>query len=113
MEASREMAGPFDATHAAREKLAESLRDLAEKVAKEGKEGGLVVGKLRVIDYKVDVMVQLRDISPDTLAALKKLGFTQTGESKTIRLLTGTIDVRQLEVLAKLEVVMRISPVVG
>lgn len=103
----------YDPNSATREKLAESLRDLAEKVIKEGKEGNLVVEKLRVINYKVDVMIALRDLSDETLAALKKLGFIQTGESKTVRLLVGTIDVRQLEGLAKLDAVVSIAPVVG
>jgi len=94
-------------------KLAESLRDLTQKVMKDSKDGNLTVGNLRVIDYKVDVMIYLRDISAETLAALKQLGFLQTGESKTTRLLTGTIDVRQLEALAKLEAVTFVSPLAG
>ena len=113
MEELREMASRSGPMPTARDALAESLRDLAEKVAKEGKEGNLTVGKLRVIDYKVDVMIQLRDTSAKTLEELKKLGFMRTGESKTVRLLIGTIDVRQLEALAKLEAVLRITPVVG
>jgi Ca-activated chloride channel family protein len=97
----------------ARDKLAETLQDLAEKVAREGQEGNLTVGKLRVTDYKVDVVVHLRDTSTATREALTKLGFVQTGESKTTRLLIGTIDVRQLEALAKLDLVIHIAPVVG
>ncbi len=92
-------------------KLAEPLRDLAEKVEKRGRDGNLTVGKLKVVDYKVDVMVFLSDASEKTLKALKKLGFVQTGESKTIKLLIGTIDVRKLEDLAKLEAVISVKPV--
>ncbi|MDQ3812706.1 MAG: VWA domain-containing protein, partial [Armatimonadota bacterium] len=95
----------------ARSKLAEPLRDLAAKVEKEGKEGNLTVGKLRVIGYKVDVMIYLRDTSDKTLESLKQLGFVQTGESKAIRLLIGTLDVRKLEELSKLDAVVRIEPV--
>jgi Ca-activated chloride channel family protein len=94
-----------------REKLSEALRGLAEKVEKEGTDGNLTVGKLRVIDWKVDVMVFLADTSDETLAALRELGFVQSGESKAVRLLIGTIDVRKLEDLAKLEAVTRIKPV--
>jgi Ca-activated chloride channel family protein len=100
-------------TLSARDKLAESLRDLAEKVTKQGRDGNLLVGKLHVSDYKVDVMISLRDTSAETLAALKELGFIQTGESKAVRLLIGTIDVRQLEAMAKLDAVLHIAPVVG
>ncbi len=94
-------------------KLAETLLGLAEKVEKEGKDGDLTVGKLRVIKYKVDVMIHLRDTSPETLKALKELGFVQTGESKAIKLLIGTIDVRKLIELVELEAVIRVSPVVA
>ncbi len=93
------------------DKLAEALRGLAEKVEKEGTDGNLTVGKLRVIDWKVDVMIFLRDTSAETIAALKELGFVQTGESKAVKLLIGTIDVRKLEDLAKLDAVIRVKPV--
>jgi len=104
--------------HAAKElsaerKLAEPLRDLAAKVEKQGQDGNLTVGELKVVDYKVDVMISLRDLSDETLKALKELGFVQTGESKAVRLLIGTIDVRKLEDLAKLDVVIRVKPVKG
>lgn len=62
-------------------------------------------------DHKVDVMIYLRDTSEKTLEALRKLGFAQTGESKAIRLLIGTIDIRKLEDLAALDAVLRITPV--
>ena len=93
------------------DKLAEALRGLAEKVEKEGTDGNLTVGKLRVIDWNVDVMVFLADTSDETVKALKELGFVQTGESKAVKLLIGTIDVRKLEELAKLGAVIRVKPV--
>jgi hypothetical protein len=93
------------------DKLAELLRGLAEKVEKEGTDGNLTVGKLRVIGWNVDVMIFLADTSDETLAALKELGFVQTGESKAVKLLIGTIDIRKLEDLARLDAVLRIKPV--
>jgi Ca-activated chloride channel family protein len=92
-------------------KLAEALRGLATKVHTQGKDGTLTVGTLRVIDYKVDIMIYLRDTSPKTLEALRRLGFVQSGESKAIRLLIGSLDVRQLDQLAELASVMRVTPV--
>jgi Ca-activated chloride channel family protein len=94
-------------------KLAEPLRDLAAKVEKKGQDGNLTVGELKVVDYKVDVMIFLSDLSDETLKALTELGFVQTGESKAVRLLIGTIDVRKLEHLAKLDAVLRVKPVKG
>jgi Ca-activated chloride channel homolog len=93
-------------------KLAEPLRGLDERVASTGKDGNLTLGKLRVVDHRVDVMVYLRDTSPQSIEALKQLGFVQTGESKTTRLLIGSIDVRQLAELAQLDAVIHITPVV-
>jgi len=94
-------------------KLANVLRELRQKVLDEGKNGNLTVGSLRVVDYKVDVMLYLRDTSRATLGQLEQLGFVQTGESKAVRLLIGRIDVRRLEELAQLDAVIRITPVVG
>lgn len=94
-------------------KLAEPLYDLAAKVEKDGVDGNLTLGKLKVVKYRVDVMVYLNDLSEEALKALEELGFKQTGESKAVKLLIGTIDVRKLEDLAKLDVVVRIKPVVA
>ena len=92
-------------------KLHESLRDLAEKVQKQGQSGSLTVGDLVVKDYKVDVMIRLSDTSEKTMAALKQLGFEQTAESKAVRLVIGSIDVRKLMDLVKLEGVVSVKPV--
>jgi len=106
-----EVAGGTDAGELLPErKLAEPLRGLAEKVEKDG-DGNLTIGELKVVDYKVDVMIFLSDVSEKTLKALKELGFVQTGESKAIKLLIGTIDVRKLDDLAKLDAVIRVKPV--
>jgi len=93
------------------DKLAPSLRDLAARIEKEGKKGNLTAGDLLVKDYKVDVMIRLSDTSVKTLEALKKLGFEQSAESKAVRLVIGSIDVRKLEELVKLEAVVAVNPV--
>jgi Ca-activated chloride channel family protein len=92
-------------------KLAEPLRDLAARVTKDGANGTLTVGTLRVVNYRVDVMIALRDVSKKTLEALRGLGFVQTGDSKAARILIGTIDVRQLLMLEALDTVVRVAPV--
>jgi hypothetical protein len=92
-------------------KLDESLRDLAEVVTKQGRDGSFTSGEVAVNAYKVDVMVYLSDTSAQTLESLKKLGFVTSGESKTVRLLFGTIDVRKLKELAKLDAVRSVRPV--
>jgi hypothetical protein len=103
--------GPAQPAPDASTKLAESLRGLAEKVQKQGKDGNLTVGGVAVTGYKLDVMVYLSDASPKTLEALKKLGFDQSAESKAVRLVIGSIDVRKLLDLAKLDAVVSVRPV--
>jgi Ca-activated chloride channel family protein len=103
--------GPAQPAPDASTKLAEPLRGLAEKVQKQGKDGTLTAGGVAVTGYKVDVMVYLSDASPKTLEALKKLGFEQSAESKAVRLVIGSIDVRKLFDLAKLDAVVSVRPV--
>ena len=92
-------------------KLHESLRDLADKVQKQGTNGSFTAGELVVKDFKVDVMIRLSDTSEKTMAALKQLGFEQSAESKAVRLVIGSIDVRKLAELVKLETVVSVKPV--
>jgi hypothetical protein len=93
------------------DKLDPSLRGLAARVEKEGSNGNLAADGLAVSNHAIDVMVYLADTSPQTLKALADLGFTKTGESKAVRLLVGTIDVRKLDALAKLTAVVKVEPV--
>ncbi len=92
-------------------KISEPLRDLAEKVAKRGRDGNLTVDGLVVRDWRVDVMVWLSDTSDNTLHALKELGFVTSGEGKAVRLIIGSIDVRKLRQLAEMDAVVRVTPV--
>jgi Ca-activated chloride channel family protein len=105
--------GETTPAHRPESKLAEPLRGLSAKVERDGRNGNLTIGDLKIVDYKVDVMVFLSDVSDKTLKALEELGFVQTGESKAVKLLIGTIDVRKLEELAKLDAVIRVRPVKG
>lgn len=93
------------------DKLHPSLRDLADKVAKQGADGSLTAGGLVVKDHRVDVIIHLTDTSAKTLEALKQLGFTQSAESKAVRLVVGSIDVRKLAELVKLDAVVAVKPV--
>jgi Ca-activated chloride channel family protein len=91
-------------------KLADELQGLAEKVAKQGTDGNLTVGKISVKAGRVEIRVQVAALSDEVLAKLKTLGFRELARAKSVNLLIGTIDVKQLEALAKLAEVHRIEP---
>ena len=65
-------------------------RLLRRAIANTDGEGNFEVEGVRVVDFKVQVMIYLRDLTEATRTALKELGFEQTAESKTTRLLVGT-----------------------
>jgi hypothetical protein len=106
----REFEAPNEAHGSPGVKLAPELRGLAAKVAKEGKDGNLTIGKIQVKDGRIEVRVQLTALSDEALAKLKALGFQELAQAKSVKLVIGTIDVKQLEALAKLDVVRRIEP---
>jgi Ca-activated chloride channel family protein len=91
-------------------KLAKELQDLAAKVDKEGKGGNLTLGKLHVKNYRVKIKVYLKVDSEKTRDALRELGFVETLNSRSPKQLIGTIDVRKLEDIGKLDAVIRIEP---
>ena len=90
-------------------KLADSLRGLAERVEERGNGGNFTTSEVSVREYIVDVLILLQDVSSKTLLALEDLGFVRAGESKTARILIGTIDVRKLGKLAALPQVIKVE----
>jgi len=91
-------------------KLAPELRGLAEKVAKQGTNGNLTIGKLKVTAGRVEIRLQLASLDDALLEKLKELGFKELARAKSVKLLIGTIDVEKLEALAKLAAVRHIDP---
>jgi Ca-activated chloride channel family protein len=91
-------------------KLAAELQGLAEKVAKEGSNGNLTVGKVKVTKGRVEVRVQLTSLADESLAKLKQLGLKILAEAKSAKLVIATVEVSKLEELAKLDVVVRVEP---
>ncbi len=83
-------------------KLEAQLRGLADKLAKEGTNGNLTVGKLVVKNGRIEIRVQLASLTDEAVAKLTELGFKELARAKSVKLLIGTIDVKQLEALAKL-----------
>ncbi len=93
-----------------RSKLAPELLDLAEKVAKQGKDGNLTLGKIEVKAGRVEIRVLLGSLNNEVLGKLKALGFVELVQAKSVKMVIGTLKVTQLEALAKLDIVLRIEP---
>lgn len=94
-------------------KLAAALRDLRAKLAQspDAAGGTTTIDGIRIVNWRVDVIVSLSDASQETLAALNAVGFEQTAESKAARMLVGTIDIRKLEELARIVAVTSVRPI--
>jgi len=90
-------------------KLAAELRGLAEKVAKQGTDGNLTLGKIQVKSGRIEVRIMLSAVSDEVLAKLKGLGFKELARAKSVRMVIGTIEVAKLEDLAKLAEVLRVD----
>ena len=91
-------------------KLAPELRELIDKLDANASRHSFTVGKIEVIDGRVEVRLQLASLSDEIIVRLKRLGFKELARAKSVKLLIGTIDVAKLEDLAKLEAVSRIDP---
>ncbi|MBI5360368.1 MAG: VWA domain-containing protein [Planctomycetes bacterium] len=91
-------------------RTANELIGLAEKVAKEGKDGNLKLEKFEVTGGIVTVQVWLNDNSDSAIDALKTLGLEVIFNSSTAKMVIGKIDVKKLEGLAQSEKVKLIEP---
>lgn len=91
-------------------KLAARWIGLADRVSRDGREGTLSVDGVEIRDYRVNLRVQLRSRDQATLDALRQLGFEFRDVANRSLLITGRLDVRQLEALCGLEAVLRVEP---
>lgn len=91
-------------------KLDKALQGLAEKVAKEGKDGNLTLKDFEVKDGKVEIKVYLNDTSKEKIEQLKKLGLKILAEPRAIKMVIGRLEVGKLEALAQLEFVVLVMP---
>jgi Ca-activated chloride channel family protein len=87
-----------------------TLQGLADKVAKEGKDGNLKLKDFEIKDGKVTIKVYLRDTSAEKIEELKKLGLEIIAEPKAIKMLIARIDVKKLDDLAQFDFVVLVTP---
>jgi hypothetical protein len=92
-------------------KLAPDLQGLAEKVAGHEGSGTVTIGKIRVENSRVHVVVYLTAVSEQVMARLMALGFKELGRRTQFgNFVVGSIHVEELDALAGLSEVERIEP---
>lgn len=69
-----------------------------------------LVALLGQTGQQVEVEVWLTDPTPETMAALAKLGFVDSGTAKVAKIRAGRIAVERLEALAALDGVLAVKP---
>lgn len=107
---SRDEAAEADREPAAASKLAPELAQLVAELAKHQGEKSFTVGPIAVRDGRVEVQVQLSDLSEATVKKLTDLGLVELGRARSVNLVIGTIAADKLEALAALDAVVRIEP---
>ena len=88
------------------EKLDPALRGLAAKVVN----GSYTEGPVKVRNGWVRVFIHLADLSENTLKAVKAAGAKVTGEARSGKMVIAEVKVEDLQRLAKLDAVKKITP---
>lgn len=97
-----------EARNALRLKMATTVFDVTERVRLREKPGAAEPKFVR--DEKADVLIRLRDMNPESVAALAKLGVVTLAEVRSINAVVGRIPVTNLRELGALEIVTFVSP---
>ncbi len=92
------------------EKLDPMLKNIAQRVKLEGKDGNLNVSGCEVKRGSIRLIITVSHISAKVLAELKKAGLTVESYSAGSKVLKGTIAVENIEALSKLRCVEKIEP---
>lgn len=95
---------------AAVSKIDPSLKGLAEKVKKEGKDGSLNLKNVQVKNGRVNLILTVTHISQKTLKALKEKGFIVGTYSKANNVMAGSLPVDKIDEIAKFSFVVKIEP---
>ncbi len=93
-------------------KLHPSVVAVIERLKNKNARAGADESKF-VRNGKAELQIWLADKSPETMAALKKLGFEILLEPKTAKLVIGKISIENLEALAEIAAVRYVAPSTG
>jgi len=94
-------------------KLDSRLIGLESRVAKHGTQGNLALQTFSVKNGRIKVIVTLAYVSSRSLQHLTATGLKIHSFSRSGKILTGTLALKKLQALAKLESVVRIEPFPG
>lgn len=92
------------------EKLDPMLKNIAQRVKQEGKDGNLKVNGCEIKGGRISLIVTVTHMSEKVLDELKKAGLSVESYSAGSKVLKGTTAVENIETLLKLRCVDRIEP---
>jgi hypothetical protein len=92
------------------EKLDPVLKNIAQRVKQEGKDGNLKVNGCEIKGGRISLIVTVTHMSEKVLDDLKKAGLSVESYSSGSKVLKGTTSVENIETLLKLRCVDRIEP---
>jgi Ca-activated chloride channel family protein len=91
-------------------KIDESLKNIADRVKSQGREGNLKLANVEVRKGKVQLILTVTHVSGKMLSKLNAAGFRIVNVSKLQRLVTGVTAVDKIDTIAKLDFVVKIEP---
>jgi Ca-activated chloride channel family protein len=91
-------------------KIDDSLKNIADRVKSEGKDGNLKLANVEVRNGKIQLILTVTHVSAKMLSKLKDAGFSTISISKPQKLVTGVVTVDQIAALSKLDFVLKIEP---
>jgi len=92
------------------EKIDAVLRNIAQRVKNEGKDGNLTVDGCEVIGGKIRLIITVTHMSDKVLSELRKAGLNVESYSAGSKVLKGSTSVENIDAIAKLGCVDRIEP---
>jgi Ca-activated chloride channel family protein len=92
------------------QKMDKSLKDIAGRVKKEGRNGNLDMKNFKVKNGRVELILTVTHVSGKMLHQLRGMGFSVKTFSKTQKIITGSIAVDKVQSLSKLNFVTKIEP---
>ncbi|MCE1247795.1 MAG: hypothetical protein LWY06_14230, partial [Firmicutes bacterium] len=108
--ADKDESGYSEPVVAPEKKIDESLKNIANRVKSQGREGNLKLANVEVRHGKVHLILTVTHVSGKMLNKLNSAGFRIVNVSKMQKLVTGITSVDKINAIAKLDFVVKIDP---